>query len=165
MSSRPSSSLAGTQSHKVSTPSAASRVQSPSPSQKPTSTTTAAASISNTERKDLDNKTPSSNPTPNITTESQESSTTNSSSSPPIFSLSTCSVQDYLKATIYPFLDQALQLLDIVRPDDPVEFLAVHLYKAAQETKQNVKELNRLHELKEQIYAEIKAEQSVIGRV
>ncbi len=43
--------------------------------------------------------------------------------------LKECSAQEYLRVTIYPTLNTGLSLLDRIRPNDPIDWLAVYLYK------------------------------------
>ena len=45
--------------------------------------------------------------------------------------LKTCSARDYLVAAVYPALNAALQELDRVRPNEPVDWLAVELCRIA----------------------------------
>jgi hypothetical protein len=83
----------------------------------------------------------------------------------PEFSLQTCSAQEYLARTIYPTLAPALQLVDSVRPADPVEFLALQLAKEADTRRQRVEQLNHIHDIREQLRAQYKKEYSVAGRI
>jgi hypothetical protein len=84
---------------------------------------------------------------------------------PPLFSLQTCSPQEYLARTIYPTLAPALLLLDDIRPVDPVEYLALQLYKEADTQRKRVAQLDQIHTIREQLRAEYKKEYSVAGRI
>jgi len=79
--------------------------------------------------------------------------------------LKTCSPQDYLKATLYPFLNPALEKINRERPEDPVEFLAMYLYNTAATTKLREKELVELKKVKSSLRDKIKKEYQIIGRV
>jgi len=79
--------------------------------------------------------------------------------------LLTCSPQDYLKTTLYPYLNPALESIQRERPGDPLEYLAVYLYKSATTAKKREKELLNLKAVKTHLREKIKKEYSVIGRV
>ncbi len=83
----------------------------------------------------------------------------------PAFNLQNCSAQEYLARTIYPTLAPALQLLDDLRPVDPVEYLALVLCKEADTRRTRVAQLDQIHELREQLRTQYKKEYSVAGRI
>jgi hypothetical protein len=74
-------------------------------------------------------------------------------------------VEDYLTLHLYPSLNSSLALLDKLRPADPIDFLALELFRRAKESQVNKKELEDLYTVKQQLRAEIAAEQAVLGRV
>ena len=43
--------------------------------------------------------------------------------------LKTCSAQEYLRVAVFPALNSALTLLDRIRPNEPVDWLAVELLR------------------------------------
>jgi len=85
--------------------------------------------------------------------------------SPVELDLQTCSAQEYLARTVYPLLAPAMQLLDDVRPADPVEYLALQLSKEAQTQRERVHQLNQIHHIREQLREQFRQEYSVAGRV
>ena len=93
------------------------------------------------------------------------SSPSSDSSSVPHLNLQTCSAQEYLARTIYPRLAPALQMLEDLRPVDPVEHLALLLCKEADTKRTRVAQLDQIHELREQLRAQYKKEYSVAGRI
>jgi len=79
--------------------------------------------------------------------------------------LATCSPQDYLKTVLYPHLMPAMERVDIERPDDPVEFLALYLQKSASVQQKRTEELLELKGVKTRLRAELASELTVVGRV
>lgn len=76
----------------------------------------------------------------------------------------TCSAEQYLAHIIFPTLNESLTVLDRIRPEDPVEFLAVYLQQKATEEKQHKLELEEIHNLREKLRNTIKQEYNVQGR-
>jgi ribose 1,5-bisphosphokinase PhnN len=79
--------------------------------------------------------------------------------------LATCSCQDYLKAVLFPHLQPAMERINIERPADPVEFLALYLKKSASTTRERVKQLTELKTVKTRLREELSNEFTVVGRV
>lgn len=79
--------------------------------------------------------------------------------------LKTCSAQEYLKRVLYPMLHPALERVDRERPEDPVEMLALYLYRSASTSRKRVKELTELKSVKTQLRDEIKKDYDVRGRI
>lgn len=81
------------------------------------------------------------------------------------FDLQTCAAQEYLARTVFPALNHALQMLEHVRPEEPVEYLAMQLYKEASTNQRRVQQLNQIHALREQLREQFNQEYSVEGRI
>lgn len=81
------------------------------------------------------------------------------------FDLQTCSVQDYLQRTIFPTLYPALDMLERLRPADPVDFLAVYLYQQASTQRTRTQQLEEIHQLREKLRTQLRQEYSMQGRV
>lgn len=79
--------------------------------------------------------------------------------------LATCSPQDYLKSVLYPYLAPALERINVERPQDPVEMLAIYLKKSTGAKRERLKELAELKAMKYKFRAEAKTESTVVGRV
>lgn len=79
--------------------------------------------------------------------------------------LKNCLPQDYLKRVIFPYLAPGLALLDKVRPDDPVGWLALYLVKESSETNELVAELNKAKTIRQDLRKEMAREFNVPGRV
>lgn len=81
------------------------------------------------------------------------------------FNIKTCSPQEYLQRTVFPILNSALTLIERERPPDPIEYLALYLYRDASSQYKRVRQLEEIHALRQQLTQEMKAEYSVPGRI
>lgn len=72
-----------------------------------------------------------------------------------VVDLKTCPPDVYLQHTVIPTLLPALQILDTVRPADPVEFLALHMLKQEQITRVQTLEAQAIADLKEKLTIQV----------
>lgn len=79
--------------------------------------------------------------------------------------LQNCLPQDYLKRTVFPHLAAGLNLLEVVRPADPVDFLAAYLYKSATTTTRKVKEMTEQQRLRVELRSQVQESYNVDGRI
>jgi hypothetical protein len=79
--------------------------------------------------------------------------------------LKRCAAQDYLKRTVFPDLAPALTLLELQRPANAVEVLALQLIKQASMRKHHVAKLIKAKQVRQQLRQSLMAEYNVSGRV
>jgi ribose 1,5-bisphosphokinase PhnN len=79
--------------------------------------------------------------------------------------LQNCLPQDYLKRVVFPYLAPALSMMERIRPADPVNWLALQLYKDASETKSTVAELTRAKQMRLEIRRKQANEFAIEGRI
>ncbi len=65
--------------------------------------------------------------------------------------LKSCTPQEYLCRTIYPTLIPALQMLDTMRPSDPVEFLAMCMLRDEHMARVQLAQLKKVREAEQNI--------------
>jgi ribose 1,5-bisphosphokinase PhnN len=72
--------------------------------------------------------------------------------------LQTCPAQEYLEHTVFPALVPALETLDVLRPSDPVEYLAMLLLKQDQTVAAHVAQHRALEQIRAALRAQVVAE-------
>ena len=72
--------------------------------------------------------------------------------------LATCPPQEYLERVIFPALTPALETLDVLRPTDPVEYLALLLLKQEQTLRSQVACHRAVEQLRAALRAQVVAE-------
>jgi hypothetical protein len=77
--------------------------------------------------------------------------------------LKRCSAQDYLKRTMFPDLAPAMTLLEMQRPSNAVEFLALQLIKQTSMRKHHVAKLIKAKQVRQQLRQSLTAEYNVSG--
>lgn len=81
------------------------------------------------------------------------------------FDMRKCPPQEYLKRVLFPALAPAMHILEVTRPTNPIEFLALTLIQNDHATRVQTGQLSAIHDMKSKLREQYKKDYLVNGRI